>query len=432
MRRALLVVVLAGAPGAAACGSGGGELLPAGPSADSLPGDAGFAPSAPMGPCNAVVQQHPIEGRTHVPVCSVVDYLTNPPSSGNHYPIWAAYKTYTEPVPLGFVVHDLEHGAIVLTYNCAIGDGGGDECDTEVRAAQQMIDGLPADPECVELGEGVARRTVMTPIPISTSASRRARGAGRSRPIVSTRMHSRPSPWPTTRAAPRTSAKRARIRSPRGSPRDAEPSSASLGFGSASVIFPHGRLRQEGFVMRMWRYVLGASLLGGGAFAVACSSSSSTATPGEDAGGTDGGGGGDAVADAPATPACDAAAVNVATFDSGSSSWSCIQAACYSMGFSACGMDCTCNNALLSALACVNAKGAAITSAEEMACFSTPIMANLSDTAVSGIVSCLEAQSPKCGGPAIDGGEAGTTDGGGSEGGEGGGSTSDGGDGAAE
>jgi hypothetical protein len=157
------VAALAGG-GAGACGSIAPVETPAVQAVQS-PSDGGFAPSAPMGSCAAVVQQHPIEGETHVPICSVVDYLTNPPSSGNHYPIWAAYQTYTVPVPLGFLVHDLEHGAIVFTYNCDRGQGDGGECASEVAAAGQMIGALPADQECVELGQGVSRRSVLVPDP---------------------------------------------------------------------------------------------------------------------------------------------------------------------------------------------------------------------------------------------------------------------------
>jgi hypothetical protein len=123
--------------------------------------DAGmeFEASAPAGPCNAIEQEHPIEGRTHVAVCSYVHYETKPPSSGNHYPIWAAYQTYTDPIPEGFWVHNLEHGTVVLTYNCP------DGCDSDIAAAQAMIDALPDDPICTEQNTGVRRRSVMTPDP---------------------------------------------------------------------------------------------------------------------------------------------------------------------------------------------------------------------------------------------------------------------------
>jgi hypothetical protein len=135
---------------------------------DGGAGDGGYAPSAPAGPCSAVVQQHPIEGATHVDVCSVVDYGTKPPSSGNHYPVWAAYKAYTAPVPEGFFVHDLEHGAVVLTYNCAARGAAQDAqggCDADIAAASKTIATLPDDPSCVALGQGVRRRSVLTPDP---------------------------------------------------------------------------------------------------------------------------------------------------------------------------------------------------------------------------------------------------------------------------
>jgi hypothetical protein len=115
--------------------------------------------SAPMGACGAVEQQQSIEGYDHVDVCSHVTYGTNPPSSGNHYPIWAAYQSYTTPVPEGFWVHNLEHGSIVISYNCS------DGCAADVAAAQQMIDSLAPDPVCTSLGQGVSRRIVMTPDP---------------------------------------------------------------------------------------------------------------------------------------------------------------------------------------------------------------------------------------------------------------------------
>lgn len=117
-----------------------------------------YVASAPMGTCGAVVQQQAIEGRVHIPVCSAVEYGTKPPSSGNHYPVWAAYGVYTAPVPEGYWVHNLEHGTIVISYNCT-------GCENDIAAAATMLSGLPNDPECVSLGEGVFRRSLMTPDP---------------------------------------------------------------------------------------------------------------------------------------------------------------------------------------------------------------------------------------------------------------------------
>jgi hypothetical protein len=128
--------------------------------AEELPvSDASYDASGPVGPCSAVEQEQAIEGFEHVAVCSYVAYGTKPPSSGNHYPIWAEYKTYTSPVPEGFYVHNLEHGTIVLTYNCPNG------CDSDIAAAQAMLDALPSDPDCAAQGSPVRRRSLMTPDP---------------------------------------------------------------------------------------------------------------------------------------------------------------------------------------------------------------------------------------------------------------------------
>lgn len=133
---------------------------------DDAPGEApkvsnisvSFEAGAPMGPCEAVEQQHAIEGQAHVTECSPITYGTKPPSSGNHYDVWAAYKVYSNPIPPGFWVHDLEHGAVVLTYNCP---GG---CDADIAAAQAMLNSLPPDAVCLSTA-GVPRRIIMTPFP---------------------------------------------------------------------------------------------------------------------------------------------------------------------------------------------------------------------------------------------------------------------------
>jgi hypothetical protein len=88
-----------------------------------------------------------------MPVCSPLTFGTNPPSSGNHYAIWAAYQTYERAIARGFWVHSLEHGAVVITYNCP---GG---CPSEVAEVQAFIDSLPSD--C----GSAPRRIVLTPDP---------------------------------------------------------------------------------------------------------------------------------------------------------------------------------------------------------------------------------------------------------------------------
>jgi hypothetical protein len=101
---------------------------------------------------------HPSEGAQHIVVCDPVSYGSKPPSSGRHYGVWPAYKTYAAPVPWGFLVHGLEHGGIVVAYNCP---GG---CADEVAAAQAWIDALPVDSEASNCA-GAKARIVLTPDP---------------------------------------------------------------------------------------------------------------------------------------------------------------------------------------------------------------------------------------------------------------------------
>jgi len=117
--------------------------------ADTFPlGDTSVA-------CNTVVATFTPDPSPHVQACSVVTYPTNPPTSGPHYPIWAAFKAYASPVNPGFLVHSMEHGAVVIHYRC-------DDvpCDGELAELATFLAARPSDPLCVE---PVLARVVTTP-----------------------------------------------------------------------------------------------------------------------------------------------------------------------------------------------------------------------------------------------------------------------------
>jgi hypothetical protein len=112
----------------------------------------------PGGACNVVPKSATGLTQLHHTACSPLDYPDNPPIGGDHYSVWAAFQSYSFAVPRGFWVHDLEHGAVVFSYNCP------DGCVDEVAAVQALIDALPSDPLCE--GMGVPRRVVLTPDPL--------------------------------------------------------------------------------------------------------------------------------------------------------------------------------------------------------------------------------------------------------------------------
>ena len=147
--------------GTGGSGGGGGATATSSGSSSGSGGaasDAGDAadPDSSMS-CGTVVTPYAIDPSPHVAMCFPVVYSSNPPTSGPHYPVWASFKTFTAPVPRGFTVHDLEHGAIVISYKCA---GG---CASELAALQALVDARAADPGCVA---PVKSRIVITPDPL--------------------------------------------------------------------------------------------------------------------------------------------------------------------------------------------------------------------------------------------------------------------------
>ncbi len=101
----------------------------------------------------------PLKQAIHVPLCTDVEYATNPPSGGDHWPMWAAYTTYEVPVPREMYVHNMEHGTVVLLHNCE-GD-----CSDVLSAFAKARDELAGDPKCLQIPDGPKERVVTTPDP---------------------------------------------------------------------------------------------------------------------------------------------------------------------------------------------------------------------------------------------------------------------------
>lgn len=58
----------------------------------------------------------------HVAETAKPKWNTDPPSSGPHYGVAALFNFYEEPVDLIRVVHNLEHGGVVVLYGRAVDD----------------------------------------------------------------------------------------------------------------------------------------------------------------------------------------------------------------------------------------------------------------------------------------------------------------------
>ena len=72
--------------------------------------------------------------KDHVPEGQTVTYSTTPPTSGDHWRIWADCGFYEDGLPDELITHNLEHGNIVVSYNLA------DQPDIDTLRA--VLDGI--------------------------------------------------------------------------------------------------------------------------------------------------------------------------------------------------------------------------------------------------------------------------------------------------
>ena len=106
------------------------------------------SPTATPAPTAAAAAEEievPIEGFQHVPEGSSITYDHYPPSSGRHYPRPAPWGVYTDPVPEGTFVHNLEHSGIVVLYHCP------DGCPELVQQLNDFYTNTPPDSEFNEV-----------------------------------------------------------------------------------------------------------------------------------------------------------------------------------------------------------------------------------------------------------------------------------------
>lgn len=85
------------------------------------------------------VEQLSSEGRTHVPAGTPVTYANATPTSGTHVSQAPSCGIYTEPLPLEFAVHALEHGVIVLWYQPDLDQAVVDDLETIVNGFDSHV-----------------------------------------------------------------------------------------------------------------------------------------------------------------------------------------------------------------------------------------------------------------------------------------------------
>jgi Protein of unknown function (DUF3105) len=85
----------------------------------AMGGGSGAPDTGAFGPC--VRQTFPVQGRQHVQKLSKsFKYNSTPPTSGPHFPTPAIWNNYTQPVEEFRLVHNLEHGGVVVQYGSGV------------------------------------------------------------------------------------------------------------------------------------------------------------------------------------------------------------------------------------------------------------------------------------------------------------------------
>ncbi|MGH2522333.1 MAG: DUF3105 domain-containing protein [Anaerolineales bacterium] len=87
----------------------------------------------------------PIQSADHIPVGATHEpYNSDPPTSGPHYADPAQAGFYNEAPPDGMLVHSLEHGYIIISYNCSeLAQAECDQLKSQISSAMQAAGTSP-------------------------------------------------------------------------------------------------------------------------------------------------------------------------------------------------------------------------------------------------------------------------------------------------
>jgi hypothetical protein len=121
------------------------------------PEDTGAKSQEPVGACDGLVTTEHNTTANHVEPGTDVEWTNNPPTSGPHYPVWARWDREYPTLARGYWVHNLEHGGIVLLYNCA------DGCPDVVEQLRNVARNMEPDATCTS---PITKRVVITSDPL--------------------------------------------------------------------------------------------------------------------------------------------------------------------------------------------------------------------------------------------------------------------------
>jgi hypothetical protein len=109
-----------------------------------------------VGACDGTLVVESDTSGEHVDTGTPIEWTNNPPTSGPHYPAWAAWDREYTALPRGYYVHNAEHGGIILLYRCDAG------CPDVVAQLLDVARTMPADASCAS---PITKRVIVTADP---------------------------------------------------------------------------------------------------------------------------------------------------------------------------------------------------------------------------------------------------------------------------
>lgn len=110
-----------------------------------------------VGPCDGTLTIERDTSAAHVDTTTDIEWTNNPPTSGPHFPTWAAWDREYTALPRGYYVHNAEHGGIVLLYRCDAG------CPDVVASLLAAARAMTPDSACAS---PITKRVIVAPDPL--------------------------------------------------------------------------------------------------------------------------------------------------------------------------------------------------------------------------------------------------------------------------
>jgi hypothetical protein len=109
-----------------------------------------------VGPCDGTLTIERDTSGEHVDTGTAIEWTNNPPTSGAHFPAWAAWDREYAALARGYYVHNAEHGGIILLYRCDAG------CPDVVAQLLTAARNMAPDSSCAS---PITKRVIVAPDP---------------------------------------------------------------------------------------------------------------------------------------------------------------------------------------------------------------------------------------------------------------------------